>query len=76
MSRIVLTAASRVGCVRSNNEDMVLAYDKFVRSEVYQTEFLTENTDRFVIAVADGMGGHNAGRGRKCRCIRESPVLY
>lgn len=61
MSRIVLTAASRVGCVRSNNEDMVLAYDKFVRSEVYQTEFLTENTDRFVIAVADGMGGHNAG---------------
>lgn len=61
MSRILLTAASRVGCVRSNNEDMVLAYDKFVRSEVYQTEFLTENTDRFVIAVADGMGGHNAG---------------
>ena len=61
MSRIVLTAASRVGCVRSNNEDMVLAYDKFVRSEVYQTEFMTENTNRFVIAVADGMGGHNAG---------------
>lgn len=61
MSRIVLTAASRVGCVRSNNEDMVLAYDKFVRSEAYQTEFMTENTDRFVIALADGMGGHNAG---------------
>lgn len=40
---------------------MVLAYDKFVRSEVYQTEFMTENTNRFVIAVADGMGGHNAG---------------
>lgn len=61
MSRIVLTAASRVGCVRSNNEDMVLAYDKFVRSEAYQTEFLTENMDRFVIALADGMGGHQAG---------------
>ncbi len=61
MSRIVLTAASRVGCVRSNNEDMVLAYDKFVRSDAYQTEFMTENTDRFVIAIADGMGGHNAG---------------
>jgi len=61
MSRIVLTAASRVGCVRSNNEDMVLAYDKFVRSDVYGTEFMTENTDRFVIALADGMGGHNAG---------------
>ena len=61
MSRITLTAASRVGCVRSNNEDMVLAYDKFVRSDAYRTEFMTENTDRFVIALADGMGGHNAG---------------
>jgi protein phosphatase len=61
MSKIVLTAASRVGCVRTNNEDMVLAYDKFIRSDVYTTEFMTENTDRFVIAVADGMGGHKAG---------------
>lgn len=61
MSRIKLTAASRVGCVRSNNEDMVLAYDRLLRSDVCQTEFMTENTDRFVIAVADGMGGHNAG---------------
>lgn len=61
MSRITLTAASRVGCVRSNNEDMVLAYDKFVRSDAYRTEFMTENTERFVIALADGMGGHRAG---------------
>jgi len=61
MSRIVLTAASRVGCVRSNNEDMVLAFDKMLRSDIYTTEFMTENSDRFVIAVADGMGGHNAG---------------
>ena len=61
MSRIVLTAASRVGCIRSNNEDMVLAYDKFVRSDAYRTEFMTENNERFVIALADGMGGHRAG---------------
>ena len=40
---------------------MVLAYDKLVRSDVYATEFVTENMDRFVIALADGMGGHNAG---------------
>ena len=58
MSRIVLTAASRVGCIRTNNEDMVLAYDKQVRSEAYCTEFESENTDRFVIAVADGMVLH------------------
>ncbi len=61
MSRISLTAASRVGCVRSNNEDMVLAFDKLIRSDIYSTEFMTENMDRFVIALADGMGGHNAG---------------
>lgn len=61
MSRIILTASSRVGCVRSNNEDMILAYDRFVRSDVYTTEFMTENIDRFVIAIADGMGGHKAG---------------
>lgn len=61
MSKIEITAASRVGCVRDNNEDMVLAFDKLVRSEAYRTEFMTENMDRFVIAIADGMGGHNAG---------------
>lgn len=61
MSKIVLTASSRVGCVRSNNEDMILANDRFIRSDIFQTEFVTENSDRFVVAVADGMGGHNAG---------------
>ena len=61
MSKITLTAASRIGCVRSNNEDMVLAYDKLIRSDVYSTEFDSETIDRFAIAVADGMGGHNAG---------------
>ena len=39
MSRIVLTAASRIGCVRSNNEDMVLAFDKLLRSDAYKTEY-------------------------------------
>ena len=40
---------------------MILAYDKLIRSDLYSTEFDTETLDRFVIAVADGMGGHNAG---------------
>ncbi|MBQ8064400.1 MAG: serine/threonine-protein phosphatase [Prevotella sp.] len=61
MSRIVLTAASRVGCVRSNNEDMVLAYDRLIRGNAYRTEFRTDDISRFVIALADGMGGHKAG---------------
>ena len=57
----MLTAASRVGNVRSNNEDMILAYDRFIRSDIYQTILAPENLDRFIVAVADGMGGHNAG---------------
>ncbi len=61
MSKINISAASRVGCVRLNNEDMILAYDSFVRGDVYGTDFMTENVDRFVVALADGMGGHNAG---------------
>jgi protein phosphatase len=61
MSKIVLTAASRVGKVRSNNEDMILAYDKYIRSDIYQTVLSPDNLDRFVVAVADGMCGHNAG---------------
>lgn len=61
MSKITLTAASRIGCVRTNNEDMILVCDKLIRSDVYSAEFVTETIDRFVIAVADGMGGHNAG---------------
>lgn len=61
MSKIVLSAASRVGCIRSNNEDMVLAYDRLVRSDAYQTELSPESLGRFIVGVADGMGGHNAG---------------
>ena len=56
MSKINLSAASRIGCIRSNNEDMVLAYDRFIRSEIYQTTITSDILDRFIVAVADGMG--------------------
>lgn len=61
MRKIKVTASSRVGCIRSNNEDMILVEGRFVRSESYATELVTDITDRLVIALADGMGGHNAG---------------
>lgn len=61
MSNFVVSASSRVGCIRTNNEDMILVSGKMVRSDSYCTLVSTEGTDRFVIALADGMGGHNAG---------------
>ena len=56
-----MTAASKVGCVRSQNEDMVLLGSHFVRNNAFSTRVDLTNSDRYIMAVADGMGGHNRG---------------
>jgi protein phosphatase len=56
-----MTAASKVGCVRSQNEDMVLLGSHFVRNDAFSTRVDLTNNDRYIMAVADGMGGHNRG---------------
>ena len=61
LTKIQITASSNVGLVRHNNEDMVLVRNKYLRNESYKTEIDLETCDRFVAAVADGMGGYNAG---------------
>jgi len=61
MITIYMTASSKVGCVRNQNEDMVLVGNHFVRNDGYSTRVDLTNSDRFIIAVADGMGGHNRG---------------
>lgn len=61
MITIQMTAASKVGCVRSQNEDMVLVGNHFVRNDGFSARADLTNSDRYIVAVADGMGGHNRG---------------
>ena len=50
-----------MGCVRHNNEDMVLVNDKFIRNGKHWTMIDTDSCERYLIALADGMGGHCGG---------------
>ena len=65
-----ITAASRIGCVRKNNEDMVLVGEWFIRNGKMSARYNTDDTDRYLIALADGMGGHNSGE------VASSDVLH
>lgn len=56
-----VTASSRVGCVRANNEDMVLIGNQMIRDSKTRMTFSDDDSDRLIIALADGMGGHSSG---------------
>ena len=68
--KLSISAASYVGCVRHNNEDMILVGDKFIRNTSYWTMVDTADSDRYLIALADGMGGHSSGE------VASSDVLH
>lgn len=53
--------ASDMGCVRTNNEDMILLNGGLYRDESYAENFEFTPESRFTAIVADGMGGYEGG---------------
>lgn len=60
--KLRITAICDVGSVRGNNEDMILVGERAFRDERVQRAIeLDERASLFAVAIADGMGGANAG---------------
>ena len=56
-----ISADCQVGCIRENNEDMILVGDTYLRNDKMVSTIDFGQQQRYVIAVADGMGGHKSG---------------
>ncbi|MBO4906127.1 MAG: serine/threonine-protein phosphatase [Bacteroidaceae bacterium] len=61
MIHLSISLSSQPGCVRDHNEDMLLVCTETYRDTETIREIDIDDTDAVVFAVADGLGGHNAG---------------
>lgn len=60
--KLIINSVSDKGLVRKRNEDMALVGNNLVRDNQFSTiENLDKENNFYLLAVADGMGGHNAG---------------
>ena len=60
--KLNIIAVSDKGCVRAHNEDMILIGNDILRDGRKEILIdLNNENKKFFVAVADGMGGHNAG---------------
>jgi serine/threonine protein phosphatase PrpC len=60
--QVAVVAVSHVGAVRSRNEDSVVVGERIL--DTVASHALSEQSDtraNFVVAIADGMGGHDGG---------------
>jgi len=69
MTELIITAACLKGCVRENNEDMILVGDTYLREDGCEKRVPLGDTDRYIMAVADGMGGHRRGEQASCEAL-------
>lgn len=80
--KLNIYAVSDIGCVRTNNEDMILIGNELLRDYSSNYEFDFESSEYpFIIAVADGMGGQKGGEcaseivlNEMNRAIRSLPI--
>lgn len=68
--RMRITAESHTGRVRERNEDMVLVGNVMFRNDSWSTTIELDDRGTLLLAVADGMGGHQGGDTASERAVR------